>query len=169
MRPIDTGWFAEFGELEETTRAGEVAYGRGGRRFAGATYDPTSHYRAGAVFRFHTEQGLSPEALRALSQQQTSQLVDAIDALDLDPSRIQVAPMARERRAGFVALQCAEAARLARALAERGVWCDARGSWLRLGPAPYVTGEQLASAAAHLAAVVGGAPPDPAAATAAFN
>ena len=33
----------------------------GGVRFAGATYDPTSHYRAARVFDFFEEQGLDPE------------------------------------------------------------------------------------------------------------
>jgi len=51
MRPVITGWFAEFDRLEQAA-AGRVAYGPGAPRFAGSTYDPTSHYRAAAVFGF---------------------------------------------------------------------------------------------------------------------
>ena len=47
---------AEFAALEETSREGAVAYGRGAARFAGATYDPVSHYRAAAVFAFAEHQ-----------------------------------------------------------------------------------------------------------------
>ena len=34
-----------------------VRYGDGAARFAGATYDPTSHYRAASVFAFHEQHG----------------------------------------------------------------------------------------------------------------
>src|SRR5262245_11710491 len=56
LRPLLTGWFSEFGALEHTNAEGRVEYGPGAARFAGATYDPASHYRAAAVFAFHQEQ-----------------------------------------------------------------------------------------------------------------
>src|SRR5919199_74428 len=50
MRPAITGWFAEFDALAAAPDpSGHVAYGAGASRFAGATYDPTSHYRAARV------------------------------------------------------------------------------------------------------------------------
>ena len=150
MRPLYTGWFAEFAAVEKTAREAEIAWGPGAARFAGATYDPVSHYRAVAVFAFHREQGLTPEVLRTISQQQTARLVTAIEALDLPPSVLRLVPVSPEQRAGFVAIECVDAPGLARALAERGVWCDARGLRLRLGPAPYVTNEQLFGAVTHL-------------------
>ena len=50
LRPVTTGWFTEFDALASPAagRVG-VGYGRGGMRFAGATFDPTSYYRAAAV------------------------------------------------------------------------------------------------------------------------
>src|SRR5204863_166344 len=54
LRPVLTGWFSEFETLEEAHTGGRVAYGSGASRWAGATYDPASHYRAAAVFAFHT-------------------------------------------------------------------------------------------------------------------
>ena len=47
-------------------------------RFAGATYDPTSHYRAARVFDFFAEQGLTPSALRENYLRQTTMLADAL-------------------------------------------------------------------------------------------
>jgi len=155
MRPVYTGWFAEFAALEETSRTGEVAYGRGAARFAGATYDPASHYRAAAVFAFGVQQDLTPERLREVSRAQTGRLVSGIEALDLDPARLRVEAVPADRRAGFVALSAADAPTLARSLVAAGVWCDARGERLRLGPAPYVTNEQLLRSIALLADIVG--------------
>ncbi|HEX7118614.1 MAG TPA: hypothetical protein VF212_07500, partial [Longimicrobiales bacterium] len=116
LRPAVTGWYAEFGALAEGAdtsgpectgdgghgraeghtgaggRAhgggGGVAYASGAARFAGATYDPTSHYRAAEVFDFFEEQRLTPAFLREVSQHQLRVLVRAFDALDLDPAVI---------------------------------------------------------------------------------
>ncbi len=57
---------------------GAVEYPKGGMRFAGATYDPTSHYRAARVFDFFAEQGLTPEALRENYLRQTRLLAKAL-------------------------------------------------------------------------------------------
>ena len=150
LRPVLTGWFSEFGELAQAKRRGDVRYARGAARFAGATYDPTSHYRAARVFAFHEEMGLTPEVLRAASQRQVALLIDRFSALDIDPAVAHVVPMAPERRAGFVAIRSPRAADLVTALRARGVWTDARGETLRLGPAPYVTDAQIETAVAKL-------------------
>ena len=154
MRPVVTGWYSEFTGLAEPTRPG-VPYGEGPDRFAGATYDPTSHYRAARVFDFFREQGLAPEVLRDVSRHQVATLAAAFDALDLDPGMI-----ARDRDTdldgvgGFLALRTPRAAELQRALRERGVRTDHRGELLRFGPAPYLTDGQLRAAMGALGAVV---------------
>ena len=53
-------------------------------RFAGSTYDPTSHYRAARVLDFFEEQGLTPERLRESYLQQTTLLAERFDELGLD-------------------------------------------------------------------------------------
>jgi kynureninase len=155
LRPVVTGWFSEFAELTELPRAGRVSYGAGPARFAGATYDPTSHYRAAAVFAFFKEQGLTPEKLRELSQHQVGLLASGFDALGADPALIS-----RDRSVllnaigGFLALRAPHAARLFAALKERGIWTDYRGDVLRLGPAPYLTDRQLTTGLAALSDVL---------------
>ena len=52
LRPVVTGWFAEFGLLPSAGDATVVPYPDGPDRFAGASYDPSSHYRGAAVFDF---------------------------------------------------------------------------------------------------------------------
>jgi kynureninase len=150
LRPVITGWFSEFASLEDQPAAGRVAYGEGAARFAGATYDPTSHYRAAAVFAFHDDQGLVPERLREISVRQVGLLKAGFESLDLDPRRAEVVPMPTERRAGFLAIRTTRAEELVRTLRAQNVFCDHRGGILRLGPAPYVSDEQLAHAVEEL-------------------
>src|SRR6266576_2587849 len=70
LRPVVTGWFSEFTDLSRAPAGGRVTYVPGPARFAGATYDFTSHYRAAAVFKFFAEQKLTPQKLRELNQHQ---------------------------------------------------------------------------------------------------
>jgi kynureninase len=136
LRPAFTGWFAEFAELAAEKEPGAVEYPRGGMRFAGATYDPTSHYRAARVFDFFAERGLTPPALRENYLRQTTLLAEALGG-----------PGRREDFGGFLALEVPDAKEVSRRLAEDGVMTDSRGRYLRLGPAPYVSDDQLARAA----------------------
>ncbi|HJS28931.1 MAG TPA: hypothetical protein VJ768_04885, partial [Anaerolineales bacterium] len=153
MRPILTGWFSEFEALESGSR--EVVYGRGAARFAGSTYDPTSHYRAAAVFDFFEMWEITPELLREVSRHQVGLLADLFDGLDADPGVIQ-----RERQvdlanvAGFLAFQTPYAQEIHARLRERGLLTDYRLDTLRLGPAPYLSDDQLREAMGILWEVV---------------
>jgi kynureninase len=157
MRPVLTGWFSEFGELEQAPREGQVAYGVGAARWAGATYDPTSHYRAAAVFDFFEAQGLTAERLREISQHQVGLML----ALCGEP------PLAGRVRAvgvegaggiagvgGFLALEVDDASDIQRRLRDAGVLSDYRDNVLRLGPAPYLTDAQLEEAMGKLGEVM---------------
>ncbi|MDE0192813.1 MAG: aminotransferase class V-fold PLP-dependent enzyme [Gammaproteobacteria bacterium] len=156
LRPILTGWFSEFGELADNPAAGPVAYGHGPHRFAGSTYDPVGHYRARAVLRFFQAERLNPPLLRAISRAQLARLTEGIDALDLDPAVLSWnRDLPLERRGGFLALDAPDAGELAARLRSRHVFCDHRGTVLRLGPAPYVTNAQLDEAVDLLGEAVG--------------
>jgi kynureninase len=144
LRPLVTGWFSEFDTLGAAGGGGAVVYGNGQARFAGATYDPSSHYRAAEVFDFFKEQDLSPEFLRAVSQHQLGLLAACFDRLDADPDiirRDRSIPMSA--LGGFLVLRSPLAAEICRLLGERGVSTDYRDDALRLGPAPYLSDDQL--------------------------
>lgn len=156
LRPVVTGWFSEFGVLE-TSVSGEVPYGTGAARFAGATYDPVSHYRAAEVFDFFRENDLTPEFLREVSRHQIRLLAEGFDALDAPPriiSRDRSIPL--EDRAGFLVLRAPRADEICRELRRRGVETDFRGDALRLGPAPYLSDRQLFDSISALREVIRG-------------
>ncbi|HMI30164.1 MAG TPA: hypothetical protein VK527_00370 [Candidatus Limnocylindrales bacterium] len=151
LRPVVTGWFSEFAHLSESVKGG-VAYGEGPAKWAAATYDPTSNYRAARVFDFFEAEGLTPELLREVYARQVALLVERFDAMDLDPGLIT-----RDRSVplsaigGFLALTSPRSAEIAKGLRSRGVLIDIRGTTLRLGPAPYLSDAQLNAAMDALA------------------
>ena len=131
LRPVVTGWFSEFADLSRAPAGGRVAYGPGPARFAGATYDFTSHYRAAAVLKFFEDQKLTPPKLRELNQHQIEILSGG--------SR-------NDGIGGFLAIPAPRAAKIQKALRKKNIWTDFRGEMLRLGPAPYVTDAQISEA-----------------------
>ena len=126
----------------------------GGDRFAGATYDPTSHYRAAVVFDFFPSRASRPRSAGGEPAPDR--------AARLDVRRARPRPRGPEPRprlpldevGGFLALRSPVAAALVRRLRARGVWSDARGEVLRLGPAPYLSDRQLADAVGLVGEVV---------------
>lgn len=155
LRPVVTGWYSAFAELAEAAAPGEVRYGRGAARFAGATFDPTSAYRGAAVMDFFREQGLTPAFLRAVSLHQVGLLADTFRGLDLDHRVVRLDESVRPGdRGAFLALSAPEADRLCAELRRRGVHADSRHETLRFGPAPYLSDAQITAAMSALADVV---------------
>jgi kynureninase len=155
MRPVITGWFAEFGTLDRPVGVGTTPYAAGDARFAGSTYDPASHYRGARVLDFFDAEELTPAFLREVSQHQVGRLMQRFAALDVDPRKLGAAsPVTLSQRAGFLALTSPHAAELVKALRTRGVFSDSRGEILRLGPAPYLCDAQLDASIEALAECV---------------
>lgn len=141
LRPIYTGWFADFDSLSVQRRRGEpVSYGPRGQRFGGATFDASALYRARAVLRHWDRFGLDVAALRAISSAQTRRILERV-AAGGGPKILSARDDAR--RGGFVTLEHPRAVEAVKRLRERGVFVDARGSLLRLGPAPYLTDAEI--------------------------
>jgi kynureninase len=155
LRPAITGWYAEFDELHAAQEPGATEYPRGSMRFAGSTYDPTSHYRAARVFDFFEEHGLTPERLRESYLRQTTLLAERFDELGLsDVTRDRGTPL--DAFGGFLALESERAEELNRGLLDAGVVTDSRGRYLRFGPAPYHSDEQLETAIEELGRIARG-------------
>ena len=138
LRPVYTGWFADFAALSHERSSTAVSYGKGAERFAGATFDASAFYRAEAVLDHFDHFDLDVEALRDISRRQTSLLAEALSG-----SAELVSPGDPEERGGFLSLRVRDAERAVQALRTHGVFVDARKDLLRLGPAPYLTDEEL--------------------------
>ncbi|MDZ7715905.1 MAG: aminotransferase class V-fold PLP-dependent enzyme [Balneolaceae bacterium] len=155
LRPAITGWFASFSTLDEPRDNQPVKYDDGNQRFATGTYDPSSQFRAAKVVEFFNEQGLTPKVLRKQYQQQVGLLKSLFEEMNFDPSVIKL----RHQRplnenGGFLALQSPKAREIRASLLEDDVFTDARGDILRMGPAPYITTEQIEKAMTALASSV---------------
>ncbi len=140
LRPVVTGWYSDFAHLAAPRDAAPVTYGPTlAERFAGATYDPTSHFRARAVTEFFGAQGLTVERLAASYTRQTTRIHAALTAAGHEV----LTPAEPEARGAFVAVRTADARGVVARLRAEGVWVDARGETVRLGPAPYLTDAEI--------------------------
>lgn len=156
LRPENTGWFSHHERVlgahprpDPGTRP-PVQYGGGGLRFLGATFDPTSLYRAVWTLRFMDEMGLSPKVLRTQSLLQTGAIIAAFDALGLERCELRLRTP-REARGAFISFASARAAALSAALRRSGIRTDFRGDMVRFGPAPYVKSRDINRAMEALA------------------
>lgn len=146
-RPAITGWFASFSSLDKPRNDDPVEYDHDNQRFASATYDPSSQFRAAKVVEFFQEQGLTPQVLRKQYLAQVKLLRECFQAKNFDPAVIRLTheePL--ERNGGFLSLTSPKAREIRAILMDNGVFTDARDQILRFGPAPYITTDQIEAA-----------------------
>ena len=96
---------------------------------------------------------MTPDRLRAVNQHQVAMLVKQFEALDVDPDAAAIVPIQSARRGGFIAIRSPQASGLVLRLRARGLYADSRGDILRLGPAPYISDQQLLDAGGILGSV----------------
>jgi selenocysteine lyase/cysteine desulfurase len=145
MRPAITGWFASFSTLDKPRDNSPTHYDHSDQRFASATYDPSSQYRAAKVVEFFNEQGLTKEILRDQYVQKVELLKTHFLEKDLDPSVIKLTHQKdiAKHNGGFLSLTSPKAREIRASLLEKDVFTDARDQILRFGPAPYTTTSQI--------------------------
>lgn len=136
-RPVDTGWYAGFGQLE--SGVGEhIAYGSDGSRFAGATFDPSGVYRMEAVLGWLEGEGVGPAEIHAHVGALQKQFLAGLG------HEAELVPPAGVARGNFLTFESADAAGAYRKLHERGVITDYRGDRLRIGFGIYHDEEDVA-------------------------
>ncbi len=129
-RPIDTGWYAGFGQLESGV-SGQIPYGEDGSRFAGATYDVSGIYRMQAVLGWLEESGVAVADIR-------THVVDLQNLLLATASLPgELIPPPAHERGNFLTFRSEGAGDIYRALHQRGVITDHRGDRLRIGFGVY--------------------------------
>jgi selenocysteine lyase/cysteine desulfurase len=140
LRPVDTGWFADFAALS-APRSLAVSYGSGGARWSGATFDASAIYRADAVLAHWERFGLTVPRLRAISLRQTRRILGVLDAHGRGADVLSARD--DDRRGGFVTVRHDDAGGVVKRLRAENVFTDARRDRLRLGPAPYLTDAEI--------------------------
>jgi kynureninase len=131
-RPVNTGWWAGFGALTEAPDG--VPYAEDGRRFAGATADPSGIYRLRAVLEWLDGAGVTVADIHAhvggLQQ-------GLLELLESDLAESVLPPADAPDRGHFLTFRRTEAADLYRRAHERGVITDYRGDRWRVGLGIY--------------------------------
>ncbi len=141
-RPLVTSWHGCFDPLVDSPAALPIPYGDYHQRFDGAARDVSVDFRAAEVFAFFERNGLSVQQLHSLNRAQCRHLLQRFELLDFDPDVIH-ATATLPALGGFVSFQSLYAKDICSKLRDRGVHTDYRGRWLRIGPAPYVSLEQI--------------------------
>ena len=125
-RPVDTGWYAGFGQLE-TGVSELVPFGESGSRFLGATSDPSAIYRMRAVLGWLASQGVGPAAISGHVVALQHHFLEA----DLRPGRL--VPTDGVERGNFLTFETDSAAETYQALHDQKVITDYRDNRLRIG------------------------------------
>ena len=140
-RPRATGWFAGFGALSEAPQ-GAVPYPHDGRRFLGATFDPSGLFRFDATMRWLQEAGVTVAQIHAHAHALQERFVAGLAGTGLDAGRL-VVPLGERRRGNFLAFDLPDAAAWQARLAAARIVTDHRGSRLRFGFGLHHTEEEV--------------------------
>jgi len=131
-RPRDTGWYAEFGALEQA-RKGQVAFGTDASRFSGATFDPSGLYRLNAVMDWLDGLGVDVAAMDNHCLDLQRCFLKRLDAADIALSSRLLRVRDVTACGRFLTFRTDEAERIDRELGKRDVIVDHRGNALRVG------------------------------------
>ncbi|MFK7872740.1 MAG: aminotransferase class V-fold PLP-dependent enzyme [Oligoflexales bacterium] len=142
-KPLLTGWFSEISRIGQSRKEGEpVFYPEGASRFDGSTYDVTSHYRAKSVFDFFIEHSLSPALLSQVNMWQKKTMLEEFYTSNFS-SKVLSFDEKLEGVGGFLSFKTPYAKEISSQLKKEYIFTDYRGDYLRLGPAPYLSEQQL--------------------------
>lgn len=146
LRPIYTGWFAEFGTLA-AQKSALVLYSEDGYRFAGATMDFTALYRLEAVLLLFKQHGITVGRIHRYVQELQQHFLLLLDRLQHPLlNRQNLLAHDLQQHGHFFTFQLASAsqvAELAAQLKQRGIETDYRGERLRFGFALYQRAEDF--------------------------
>lgn len=140
LRPIYTGWFAEFGALAGE-KSQQVGYAADGYQFAGATMDLSALYRLLAVLELFAADGVTVEATHQHVQQLQLTFLEQLDGLKhawLNRQHLIVENLAEHGHfLTFRGPDAAAVAQLSAFLKQHHIDTDYRGDRLRFGFALY--------------------------------
>ena len=125
-RPVNTGWYAGFGQLESGVSR-QIPYNDDATRFMGATFDPSGIYRMDAVLGWLASEGVGPGQIHDHALGLQHRFLE-----DAGPLGRLIPPEDLER-GNFLTFETGDAESLYRRLHDRRVITDHRGDRLRVG------------------------------------
>ena len=136
LRPLLTGWLAEYGSL--TTGLGEkVGYAQSANRFAGATYDPTGWFRLNAVLQWWTTLEIDPGKIHSHVRDLQHHFLRKLSSVEVHGFKN------RSDWGNFLAFPLPEAHKAAEYLKTKNIYVDARDGFLRVGFGYYQTTSEV--------------------------
>jgi kynureninase len=129
-RPVNTGWYAGFGQLESGV-GDQVGFADDASRFAGATFDPSGVYRMSSVLSWLDDENVTVGQIHDHVVRLQRRFLDGSNHagdLVLEPG---------DGCGNFLTFQTPDAGDLYRSLHGRGVITDYRRDRLRLGFGVY--------------------------------
>jgi len=135
-RPVDTGWYAGFGQLE-TGVGQQIVYAEDGSRFAGATFDPSGIYRLDAVLTWLESEAVTAAHIHSHAASLQERFLAGA------PNLGELLPPETHERGNFLTFRSDDAAETYGSLHDRGVITDHRGDRLRIGFGIYQDEEDV--------------------------
>lgn len=137
LRPVDTGWFADFDALSHAPTAA-VGYADDAFRFWGSTFDPSGLYRFNASMGWLVAQGVTVADIHAHAKAMQAQFLAGLDALQLERlSSAHLVPPAGLARGNFLTFDVDDAEGTHKRLVAAGIYTDRRNRRIRFGFGVY--------------------------------
>jgi len=138
FNPTNTGWFAEFGELEKTSALAttRLVFSQDGYRFLGSTFDPLGMIRYVSTWEYFKSQGITLEKIRWHVLELQNELVARV----INAKLHWLFPPDDWSTGNFLCLQFKNSEELqimAKYLETKLVWFDSRGHVIRFGFSIY--------------------------------
>jgi kynureninase len=132
-RPINTGWFAAFGNLQEKL-GNEIPYAKNGARFFGATFDPCGLYRFNASMQWRNSLNIDTHGTRVRAHALQKHFLAQKHKTLLS----QIPLLETNSRGLFLTFRTPKAQYLCDELKKKNIAVDARGENLRFGFGLYI-------------------------------
>lgn len=152
-RPRNTGWYASFGSLAEEQKS--VAYGPGGVRFMGSTFDASGLYRMQASLVWLKERGINAGTVHDHARALQDRFLENLDRSAAGPlsRRSLLLDPGLTPAGNFLTFETPDAAGLFDLLRQNGIDVDYRGTRLRIGFGLYHCQDDVDALAGRLARI----------------
>lgn len=145
LRPLNTGWFAEFENLESENPSEDVTYPMNGNRFIGSTMEPNGAYRFNAVQKMWKENDITVSKIHNHVEELKTLFVKKLKESDFKRLRFEDVVLVGNELppAHFVTFKTIYAKQLVEIIKGAGVYVDQRESNLRFGFGIYHNKESV--------------------------